>query len=216
MGLKIYSNFMSNVSKDRRFTTRKAIVHEALEDGIKPTARRWNMSKNTVRSWIRRFQEEGNDGLMDRRSGPKSIPHKTPIAVETQIVAIRKKAPCYGARRLKYFFQLTPSIGAIQRIIHDRGLTRKVRRHHQKKNDLREVKAKYKAGEKLQMDIKYLTDIPPYWEMMQRLKLPRFQYTVRDVKSGMLFLGFADEISELHAERMAKHVLQAITPQFPG
>src|SRR6188474_908269 len=68
-----------------------------------------------------------------------------------------------------------------------------------------EVICVYKACEKLQMDIKYLTDIPPYWEMMQRLKLPRFQYTVRDVKSGMLFLGFADEISELHAETMAKH-----------
>ena len=52
--------------------------------------------------------------------------------------------------------------------------------------------------------------------MMQQLKLPRFQYTVRDVKSGMLFLGFADEISELHAETMATYVLRTIVPHFPG
>lgn len=66
------------------------------------------------------------------------------------------------------------------------------------------------------MDVKYLTDIPPYWEMMQRLQLPRFQYTIRDVKAGMLFLGFADAVSELHAETMAQYVLKRIAPHFPG
>jgi len=64
----------------------------------------------------------------------------------------------------------------------------------------------------MEIDVKDLTDIPPYWEMMQTFRLPRFQYTVRDVKSGMLFLGFADEISELHAETMARYVLGAIAP----
>ena len=168
------------------------------------------MSKNTVRTWVRRYQSEGNDGLMDLRSGPKSIPHKTSEKLEAEIVHIRKIASCYGARRMKCFFRLTPSVGAIQRIIRERGLTRKKRRKYQVKNDLRAVKAQYKMGTRLQMDLKYLTDIPPYWEMMQRLKLPRFQYTVRDVKSGMLFLGFADEISELHAESMAKYVLKTL------
>jgi transposase len=216
MGLKVYSNFMLNLSKDKRFTVRKAIVHEALEKGIKPVAKRLNMSKNTVRSWVRRFQKEGNDGLMDRRNGPKHIPHKTSLGLETQIVAIRKMAPCYGAKRLKYFFDLSPSVGAIQRIIHDRGLTRKRRHRYQKKNDLRAIKAKYATCEHLQMDLKYLTDIPPYWEAMQRLRLPRFQYTIRDVKSGMLFLGFANEISELHAETMAGYVLKTLVSHFPG
>lgn len=65
MGLKLYSTFMTNLSKEKRFTTRKAIVQEALEDGVKPTARKWNMSKNTVKKWLKRFKEEGNDGLMD-------------------------------------------------------------------------------------------------------------------------------------------------------
>ena len=140
MGLKVYSNFMLNVSKEKRFTIRKAIALEALEKRIKPTARRFNMSKNTVRTLIRRFQAEGNDGLMDRRSGPKCIPHKTPLAVENEFIAIRKKVSCYGARRLKYFFRLTPSVGAIQRIIRDRGLTRKRRRRHQKRMTSEQLK----------------------------------------------------------------------------
>ena len=217
MGLQFYSNFMKNAGKEKHFSFRKALVQEALEKGIKPAARRFGASKTTVKLWMRRFLKEGNDGLLDRRAGPNHIPHKTSPELEAQVVEIRKVVPCYGASRLKHFFQLPLSAGAIQRIIRDHGLTRKVKRKHQKKNDLREVKARsYKAFEKLQMDIKYLTDIPPYWEQMQRFKLPRFQYTVRDVKSGMLFLGFADEISEQNARTMVEHVLRQITPQFPG
>lgn len=216
MGFKIYSNFMRNCSKDKRFTIRKKIVQEALENGIKPTASRFNMSKNTIKLWLKRFQEEGNDGLMDRRSGPKNIPHKTPQKLEEEIVKIRKTTPCYGPRRLKYFFNIPASIGAIQRIIKDNGLANKRKRRYQKKNDLREIKSKYKTFEKFQMDIKYLTDIPPYWEMMNKLQLPKFQYTIREVKSGMLFLGFADEISELHAETMASYVLSGIRSFYSG
>jgi len=66
------------------------------------------------------------------------------------------------------------------------------------------------------MDIKYLTDIPPYWEQMQRLGLPKFQYTIRDVKSGMLFLGFADEIAESNARQMVEYVLGRLTPHLCG
>jgi transposase len=207
---------MRCASKEKYFTLRKAVVLEALEKGIKPTAKRFNMSKNTIRLWLRRFQEEGNDGLLDRRSGPNHIPHKTSKTLEEEVVKIRKIAPCYGAKRMKIFFDLKPSVGAIQRIIKDHGLVRKKRRKYQKKNDLRSIKSRYKAFEKFQMDIKYLTDIPPYWEMMMKLDLPRFQYTIRDVKSGMLFLGFANEISESHAETMVKHVLSKVVPNCPG
>jgi len=216
MELTKYGNLMKIIGKEKYFSIRKSIALEAQKHGIKPTARRFCMSKNTVRLWLRRFKEEGNDGLIDRRNGPDKIPHKTSSEEENTIVKYRMKASCYGARRLKYFFDLGPSIGAIHRILKERGLTGKRRRKYQKKNDLREIKAKYLSFEKVQMDIKYLTDIPPYWEQMQAMGLPRFQYTVRDVKSGMLFLGYGDEISIEKAARMLDHVLSKIAPQFPG
>lgn len=73
MGLQFYSTFMKTGRKEKHFTVRKAIVQEALEKGIKPTARRFGMSKNTVRLWTRRFKSEGNDGLIDRRASPNTI-----------------------------------------------------------------------------------------------------------------------------------------------
>ena len=208
--LNKYNNLMKLAGKEKYFSIRKAIVLEALKNGIKPTAKKHYMSKNTVKLWLERFQKEGNDGLIDRRNGPNNIPHKTPKDIEQKIVACRIRAPCYGAKRLKYFFDFNASIGAIHRILKDHGLVKRKKRKHQKKNDLRKIKAKYLSFENLQMDIKYLTDIPPYWEQMTRLKLPKFQYTIRDVKSGMLFLGFADEISVEKSIKMLHYVLEKI------
>jgi transposase len=216
MELTRYGNLMKLVGKAKYFTIRKTVVQEALKNGVKPTARKFGMSKNTVKLWLKRFQCEGNDGLLDQRSGPLHIPHKTSQEMEEAVLRVRKTASCYGARRMKCFFDLKPSVGAIQRILKDHGLTKKKRKRYQKKNDLRAIKAKYRSFERLQMDIKYLTDIPPYWEMMQKLNLPRFQYTIRDVKSGMLFLGYADEISIEKSIKMLEVVLKKITHEFPG
>lgn len=216
MELIKYGNLMKLVGKEKYFSIRKSVAYEAMKNGIKPTAKKFSMSKNTVKLWLRRFQSQGNDGLLDQRSGPLHIPHKTSQELEEAVLRVRKTAPCYGARRMKCFFDLKPSVGAIQRILKDHGLTKKKRRKYQKKNDLRLIKAKYMSFERLQMDIKYLTDIPPYWEMMQQLGLPRFQYTIRDVKSGMLFLGYADEISIEKSTKMLSYVLGKIAPGFPG
>ena len=216
MELSKYGNLMKLAGKQKYFSIRKSIALYALKHGIKPTARKYFMSKNTVKLWLRRFQKEGHDGLIDRRNGPNHIPHKTSKEEEKQVLEIRKIAPCYGAMRLKAFFDLKPSIGAIARILRDHGLTKKHKRKYQKKNDLRAIKAQYISFSRLQMDLKYLTDIPPYWEQMMSLKLPRYQYTVRDVKSGMLFLGYAEDITLKKSILMMNHVVMSIQKHLSG
>jgi transposase len=207
---------LKGASKQQLFYTRQQIVKDAQVNGIKPTAVKWSISKNTVRKWLRRYQEKGIKGLEDRRKGPDFIPHKTPLKIEKQVIKYRKQVPCYGPRRLKYFFDLPCSNGAIQRIIKGHGLQRRSRKKYQKKNDLREAKKRYKSLTRLQMDIKYLNDIPNYYGQMNKLNLPRFQYTVRDVKSGMLFLGYSNEISELNARTMITSILEELKeePKF--
>lgn len=216
MGLSTYSMLMSTSSKDHIFQFKKQVVKWTQAHGIKPAVRKWGLGRNTVRRWLRRFEREGNKGLEEKRKGPKNIPHKTPEEVEHEVISARQQAPCYGARRLKYFFGLKCSTGAIYRILKEHGLVKKKKKKWQIKNDLREAKAKYKAFGHMQMDIKYLQDIPNYWGQMNSFQLPRFQYTVRDTKSGMLFLGFSDELSELTARTMIDYLLIRLRAQFPG
>jgi len=131
---------------------------------------------------------------------PHTCPHKTPARLEQQVLKQRARTPGFGARRLKREFGLKPSAGAIARILRQHGLTRRKKRKHQTKRDLRAVKARYAALTHFHMDVKFLNDLPHYWPQMQSLGLPEFQYTIRCLKTGATFLAYASEV--LHAERV--------------
>lgn len=187
------------------------MVRFADERGVKPAAREFACQPKTVRKWLRRWREDNRSrrSLTDRSRAPKSCPHKTPPEAEREVLRERDKAPCLGARRLKLFCRLAPSEGAIARILRQNGRARRRKKKHEKKRDMREVKARLRAFEQLQIDTKYLNDIPYYVEQMARNKdLPRFQYTARDVKTGAVFLGFAGELSESCACVFAAAVLR--------
>jgi transposase InsO family protein len=192
-----------------RFAIRRQLVRDALEKGIKPTARAWGCSRNTVRKWLRRYQAEGLAGLKERSHAPKSCPHKTSPALERRIVKLRKKTH-QGARRLVQEHDLPCSHNAVHRIIQEHGLVKKRRTRRVKKNDLRRVKAQLRAFELVQMDVKYLTDLAPYAPAIKQAGCPTHQYTIRDVRTGALFMGFADGLSKTAAciaiERFLRHL----------
>lgn len=214
MGLR--EKLMREVKDKHDFRFKKLVVIEAQKNGIRATCQYRGLARNTVRTWLRRFEAEGNKGLEDKRRGPYHIPHKTSKEVEKEIIDARNQVPCYGPRRLQYFFELSCSQGAIQRILKEHNLTRKRKKKYQKKNDMREMKRQLKAFGSFQMDIKHLYDMPNYWGKKTKLVLlPKYQYTIRDVKSGAAFLGFSDELSELNARTMLDLFLKKLREQLP-
>jgi transposase InsO family protein len=217
MRLNPHCMMMKKASKEHTFQVKKAVVLEAQANGVRPTMRKWGIARNTIRTWLRRFEAAGNKGLEDRRHGPNFIPHKTSKEVEEKVINARLQVPCYGPRRLQYFFNLPCSQGAIQRILKANNLVRKHKKKYQKKNDLRAAKAAWKAGTHWQMDVKHLYDIPNYWGQRRDLKisLPKYQYTLRDVKSGMASLAFSDELSELNSRTMVYHFLNHLAKHLP-
>lgn len=215
MGLSTYTMATKGTSKEHRLRVKLQIVRYSQEHGIKPAVRKFGVDRNTAKKWLRRYLESGINGLLDRRKGPKVIKHKTSATVEMQVIAIKKRVPAYGAKRIKYFYDIPCSRGAIQRIIKKHRLTKKRRKKYQTKRDLREVKALYQSLTHLQMDIKYLRDIPTYWAQMKTLGLPKFEYTIRDTKSGWVFLGYSDELSELNARTMVTYVILSLKQALP-
>ncbi|MGY1694514.1 IS481 family transposase [Geodermatophilus sp. SYSU D00814] len=71
---------------------RKLIV-ERWENGWKKAhiAAAMGISRKCVRTWIGRFQAEGEAGLVDRSSRPRSSPRRIPAAVEDRIVELRRQ-----------------------------------------------------------------------------------------------------------------------------
>jgi transposase InsO family protein len=61
----------------------------------------WGVSRDTFYVWLRRFNELGSDGLIERSSRPRTSPNKMDWRIESEIVALRKKHKRWGARRIR-------------------------------------------------------------------------------------------------------------------
>ncbi|MEV2255179.1 leucine zipper domain-containing protein [Streptomyces sp. NPDC050147] len=64
----------------------RPVAHVAAEMGI---------SRATAHKWIRRWRSEGEAGLADRSSRPRTIPHRTAATVEARLCHARR--PCTGS-----------------------------------------------------------------------------------------------------------------------
>jgi transposase len=197
-------------TKAHAFDLRLQVVQYAREHGVKPAARHFGTTPKTVRKWLQRYRQERLAGLNELPRIPLTCPHKTPPAVERQIVNLRNRFPFMGAKRLKFMFDLAPSHQAIARILKEHGLTRKRPKKHQRKASLRDVKKRWKLFGQFTVDTKDLCDIPHYWPQMQALDLPRYQFTAREIRSGLMLLGYARENTAsnacLFATILAEHV----------
>ncbi len=192
------------------FNHRLRLVGYARQKGIKAAARTFQTTVPTVRKWLRRYREQGPKGLKDLSRAPHCCPHKVHGKIEQYVVALRRRLPTFGAARLKREFDLPVSHMAIQRIWHEHGLIRRRRRKYQKKQDLAAVKATWRLFQQISADTKDLDDIPLYWAQAQRHRLPLIQYTAREVRSGLLFLAFAQHrtaaASAVFADRVQRHL----------
>jgi len=186
---------------------RFSMVKYAMEHGISEAARVYKTTRKTVRKWLRRYKEEGIDGLRERSRTPRRVHNKTSSQVEERIVELRRRHPSWGPARLKEHYGLSLSEKAIWRILKERGFIRRRRRKKDKRRDLREAKKIWKAFEFLQVDVKYLTDIGFYYPLMKGLRLPLYQYTARDVRTGAVFYAYAYSNDTLNASFFAEYIL---------
>ena len=184
---------------DPKFALRHSLVMHALQHGIKAATRHFRCARNSVRKWLRRYHSHHLQGLHAQSRAPHRRPHKTSSALERKVLDLRRNTPGFGARRLIAEFALPLGHNAAGRILRAHGLTRKPKRRYQKKRDLRAVKAAYAPFTRFQMDTKYLTDLPFYWGQMQALRLPLFQYTIRELSCGAQFLAYSNELSKTYA-----------------
>jgi transposase len=197
--LTYYEQIIKMPNKSDKFDLRLRIVKHAISGGIKPTARLFNTTSKTVRKWLKRYREERLAGLNELPRIPLSCPHKISSAMERKIVRLRREFPFKGSKRLKREHNLACSHEAIRRVLKMYGLVMKRRKKHKRKRDLSAIKKKWPLFGQITVDTKDLKDIPHYWPQMKILRLPKYQFTAREVRSGLMFLSFANEKSAANA-----------------
>jgi hypothetical protein len=182
------------------------VIH-AKEHGVKPTARLYATTPKTVRKWLLRFIEGGYQALADQSRRPHHSPRAVKDARQQEIVALKPIYKRVGADQVKILEKLPESAKTIRKIWRKNGVSsRKRRKKHVTKQNLREIKKQFALFERSCEDTKDLDDIPEYWPQMMDKKLPKVQYTHREVSCGVQFLGFANERSLLHAMLFTEYI----------
>jgi hypothetical protein len=193
-------------SKDKK-QWRYMMVQRALKEGVKPAARAFNTTPNVVREWRDRFNKDGYGGLADKSHRPHISPRETSPETKVYIINLKKKYKRMGAEQIKVVEDLTMAPKTMRKIWREAGCSsRKRPKKHVTKNNLRAVKKLFKLFERMGEDTKELDDIPEYYWQMKKLNLPMIQYTFREISCGILFLGFAQQKSLIHAQLFAIYI----------
>jgi len=113
-----------DVHKNARLTPkgREAMVRAVVDYGLSQAAaaREFNTTPKTVGKWVKRFRDEGVDGLQDRSSKPLSSPSQTRPAACAAVESLRRQR--YTGHQIAAELDISPA--TVSRILRRLGLNR--------------------------------------------------------------------------------------------
>ena len=74
----------------------RAVLEAAAGVPVTEIAVRYEVSRQSVHAWIRRYAEGGLGGLMDRSKRPDSCPHQVSAEIEAVVCELRRDHPRWG------------------------------------------------------------------------------------------------------------------------
>ena len=159
-------------------------------------------SKRSLERWVALYKDKGEAGLEPKSTEPKTQIEETPIWIKERVIEVRKKTKKCA---LKIHWQLEKEgiqihERTIGKILKKEGLVRKYR---VKKIKYKYIKAERKAGELIEIDVKYV----PGRIVGKRY----FQYTAIDTASRWRHL----EVYEEQANHRSILFLQEVMRIFP-
>ena len=120
---------------EQRYQAVLAVIADGLD--VKSAAEKSGVSRQTLHSWLARYEADGLEGLVDRSHRPVSCPHQMPAETQAAVLELRRQHRYWGPRRIRCELgrrrlvpvgQL-PSASAIYRCLTRAGLIEPARRH---------------------------------------------------------------------------------------
>ncbi len=111
-----------------RMSLRSEFVRLASAEGANRSqlCARFGISRKTGYKWLKRWSDEGDDGLVDQSRRPDRSPGKTDTAMERAVLRIRQQHPAWGGRKIRKRLEVQgvkspPSASTITTILHRHG-----------------------------------------------------------------------------------------------
>jgi transposase InsO family protein len=136
---------------------RELMVVRVIEQGwsVAEAAAAAGVSDRTCSKWIARYRAEGEAGLLDRSSAPRSIPHRTPDEL-VEVIVLLRKLRMTGA---EIAFCLTMALSTVSAVLLRVGLGKRSRLEPPEPPNRYERRH---PGELLHVDVKKLARIPEW------------------------------------------------------
>jgi transposase InsO family protein len=83
---------------EQRYQAVLAVIRDGVP--IVEVASRFGVSRQAVHRWLRRYEDEGLPGLVDRSHRPPRCSHQMDPSVEVWVLETRRRNPDWGPRRL--------------------------------------------------------------------------------------------------------------------
>ncbi|MFF4040647.1 IS481 family transposase [Streptomyces sp. NPDC001816] len=104
-----------------------AVMEVAAGVPVTQVAARYGVSRQSVHSWVRKYEQSGLPGLADRSHRPASCPHRIAGEVEALMCELRRRHPGWGPRRLVHELERrgitpVPSRATVYRVLVRNGL----------------------------------------------------------------------------------------------
>lgn len=199
-------------SKEKIVGLRVNMVEYALEYTISAAAKKFKTSRKTVSKWVHRYDSsKGFSSLDDHSKKPNT---SSPKLSDDWLKKLKDKCNLLKTHAKKivgsyilFDLKLPISLPTVLKYIKGLGFKKEKISKKEKKRNLQELKQKYQPFEKIQVDIKYLDDIPEFLKEYYLYNIPRYQITARCIKTGTLFFGYAKEKTPLNTAIFMKKLL---------
>jgi putative transposase len=119
----------------RTMSLKREFVERASLEGaqVAPLCREYGISRETGHKWLKRFREQGYDGLEEQSRRPTITPYATATELVLAVLQAREAHPRWGPRKLlcllrREYGEQTPSRATIARILERFGKVRERRR----------------------------------------------------------------------------------------
>ena len=74
------------------------VAHESQQYSFTELCELFGISREAGYKCVRRFREDGIEGLKDRSRAPKTCPHRVDSVVEQLLIEARRKHPTWGPK----------------------------------------------------------------------------------------------------------------------
>jgi transposase InsO family protein len=85
---------------EQRYQAVLAVIADGLS--VSQAAKKAGVSRQTLHSWLARYEVGGLEGLVDVSHRPRSCPHQMPPVVEAAVLELRRVHRYWGPRRIRH------------------------------------------------------------------------------------------------------------------